>query len=134
MVIDATGIGAGLASLLGAALGSREPGSPAIRVIPFQFTASSKSALGWDLLGLIESGRLKDYRETAAAGSEAARITARFWEQLNAITYETAPGPGRQLRWGAPPGKHDDLVLSLALVSVLDSLNWQARVARAVSR
>ena len=134
VVIDATGIGAGLASLLGAALGIREPGSPAIRVIPFQFTASSKSALGWDLLGLIESGRLKDYRETAAAGSEAARITARFWEQLNAITYETAPGPGRHLRWGAPPGKHDDLVLSVALVSVLDSLNWQARVARAVSR
>ncbi|MCC6703458.1 MAG: hypothetical protein IT334_01195, partial [Thermomicrobiales bacterium] len=129
VVIDATGVGAGLASLLGAALGQRTAGAPSIKTIPFHFSASSKSALGWDLLGLIESGRLKEYRETAPAGSEAARVTAAFHEQLAAITYETAPGPGRQLRWGAPPGKHDDLVLSLALVSALDGIDWRERKA-----
>jgi hypothetical protein len=129
VVIDATGVGAGLASLLGAALGKRREGSASIRTIPFHFSASSKSALGWDLLGAIESGRLKEYRETATAGLEAARVTTTFHEQLRAITYETAPGPGRQLRWGAPPGKHDDLVLSLALVSALDGLDWRDRKA-----
>jgi hypothetical protein len=134
VVIDATGVGAGLASLLGAALGTRRDGQPAIKTLPFHFSASSKSALGWELLGLIESGRLKEYRETAPSGTEAARVTATFHEQLRSITYETPPGPGRQLRWGAPTGKHDDLVLSLALVSALDGLDWRERVARAVSR
>ncbi len=129
VVVDATGVGAGLASLLAAALGERSHGQPTIRTIPFHFTAASKSALGWDLLGLIESGRLKEYVETAAIGSEAARTTLAFIEQMKGITYETAPGPGRQLRWGAPPGKHDDLVLSLALVSALDGLDWRERVA-----
>jgi len=133
VVIDATGVGAGLASLLGSALGGRRDGRPGIRTIPFHFTAASKSALGWDLLGLIESGRLKEYRETAAVGSEAALVTTTFREQLRSITYETAPGPGRQLRWGAPSGKHDDLVLSLALVSALDGIDWRERRARGVS-
>jgi hypothetical protein len=130
VVIDATGVGAGLVSMLGAALGQRVGGKPPIRVIPFHFTAASKSALGWDLLGLIESGRLKDYREIQPAGSPPAIVTATFHEQLQAITYDTVAGPGRQLRWGAPPGRHDDLVLSLALVSVLDGIDWRERTAR----
>ena len=130
VVIDATGVGAGLASLLGAALTKRGTGSPSITVIPFHFSAMSKSALGWDLLGLIESGRLKEYVETASPGSAEAAVTLAFGEQLRAITYETAPGPGRQLRWGAPPGKHDDLVLSLALVCALEGIDWRERKAR----
>jgi len=82
------------------------------------------------LLGLIESGRLKEYVETASPGSAEAAVTLAFGEQLRAITYETAPGPGRQLRWGAPPGKHDDLVLSLALVCALEGIDWRERKAR----
>ncbi len=130
VVIDATGVGAGLASLLGSALAQRVGGKPPTRVIPFHFTAASKSALGWDLLGLIESGRLKEYRETQPPGSLPGIVTTTFREQLQAITYDTVPGPGRQLRWGAPPGRHDDLVLSLALVSVLDGIDWRERKAR----
>lgn len=130
VVVDATGVGAGLASLLSASLAKRGAGSPAITVIPFHFSASSKSALGWDLLGLIESGRLKEYVETAPPGSAEAAVTLAFGEQIRAITYETAPGPGRQLRWGAPPGKHDDLVLSLALVGALEAVDWRERRAR----
>lgn len=134
VVIDATGVGAGLASLLGAAVGRRQDGRPPIRVLPFHFSASSKSALGWDLLGLIESGRLKDYVEAAAPGTEAARLTSTFHEQLAGITYDTVPGPGRQLRWGAPPGRHDDLVLSLALASALDGFDWRERTAYGSSK
>jgi hypothetical protein len=130
VVIDATGVGAGLASLLGAELAKRGAGRPAIPVVPFHFSAASKSGLGWDLLGLIESGRLKEYVETGAPGSPEAAVTQAFAEQLRAITYETAPGPGRQLRWGAPPGKHDDLVLSLALVCALEGMDWRERRAR----
>jgi len=115
---------------LSAALGQRHDRQAPIRVLPFQFTASSKSELGWDLLGLIESGRLKEYAETAAPGSAAALLTTTFHEQLKGITYDTVPGPGRQLRWGAPPGRHDDLVLSLALVSALDGFDWRERIAR----
>ena len=134
VVIDATGIGAGLASMLAAALGrsSGAAAGPAVRVLPFVFTAASKSALGWDLLGLIESGRLKDYVETAAPGSPEAAVTEAFRAQMAVVTYDTAPGPGRQLRWGAPRGRHDDLVLSLALASALDGMDWRER--RAVGR
>ena len=127
VVVDATGLGAGLASMLAAALG-HGPG-PAIRVLPFTFTATSKSALGWALLGLIDSGRLKDYRETAAPGSPEAAVTAAFQAQIRGVVYETAPGPGKQLRWGAPPGRHDDLVTSLALTSALDGIDWRRRTA-----
>ena len=50
VVVDATGVGAGLASFLSAAL----PG----RVTPFVFTPASKSKLGWDFLGGDRDGPL----------------------------------------------------------------------------
>jgi hypothetical protein len=52
VVVDSTGVGAGLASFLDKAL----PG----RVIPFVFTSKSKSDLGWRFLGVIETGRYKE--------------------------------------------------------------------------
>ena len=52
-VVDATGVGAGLASFLEKAF----PG----RLLPFVFTSSSKSKLGWDFLSVVETGRFKDY-------------------------------------------------------------------------
>ena len=54
VVVDATGVGAGLSSFLRSALGERV-------VLPFVFSLSSKSQLGWDFLGIIDSGRFKDY-------------------------------------------------------------------------
>lgn len=126
VVVDATGIGAGLASFLAASLAAR----PAIRVIPFIFGAASKSQLGWDFVALIDTGRFREYRDDSAAGGEAARVTARYWAEIRATTYETLPGPGRLLRWSVPQGRgHDDLVVSAALTAVLDGIDWRARRA-----
>ena len=134
VVVDATGIGAGLASFLGATfragrgggldgrIAAGPPGRPV--VMPFVFTQPSKSALGWALLALIDGGRLRDYAD------DGAPETRRFWAEVANTRYEVLPGPGQTLRWHVPPSRgHDDLVLSLALVSVLDRLDWRSRWA-----
>lgn len=124
VVVDATGIGAGLASFLRAALGERV-------VIPFVFGLASKSKLGWDFLGIIDSGRYKDY--AAGGDDEALELSRLFWVQVAACTYEVRPGPGRLMSWSVPdPRTHDDLLLSAALVAVLDEQDWRPR--RAVGR
>ena len=117
IVVDATGVGAGLAGFLGQAL----PG----KVVPFVFTAQSKSRLGWDYLGLLDSGRYKEYVE------DGERDTGLFWAQVEACGSQISDGPGSLLRWGvAERTTHDDLLVSAALCAVLDRLDWQPRVAR----
>ncbi len=119
VVVDATGIGAGLASFLQASL-SRS----GIRVLPFLFTSASKSRLGWDLVGLIESGRLKEYAD------DGDEITRQFQAQMRATTYEILAGPGNVLRWSVPASEgHDDLVVSAALAAVLDGIDPRPRIA-----
>jgi hypothetical protein len=119
VVVDATGIGAGLASFLESTL--KRSG---VRVVPFIFTSASKSRLGWDFLGLIESGRYKEYVE------DDDDVTDLFQAQLRATEYEVLNGPGNILRWSVPAGRgHDDLVMSAALVSVLDDLDPRPRIA-----
>ncbi|HEV2073336.1 MAG TPA: hypothetical protein VGR29_06785 [Thermomicrobiales bacterium] len=119
VVVDATGIGAGLASFLEASL--KRSG---IKVVPFLFTSASKSRLGWDLVGLIESGRLKEYADD---GDELTRL---LHAQLRATTYEIRNGPGNLLCWSVPDREgHDDLVMSIALVAVLDGLDMRPRIA-----
>ena len=122
LVVDATGVGAGLASFLDKAL----PG----RVIPYVFNGSTKSKLGWELLGLIETGRLKDY-----AAPEPEQEQAGFIEQLQACQMEIIPGPERKMKWGVPDGQrnpitgetiHDDWITSAALAAVLDAQSWAA--------
>ena len=112
-VVDASGVGAGIASFLQRAL----PG----RVIPFQFTAASKSRLGWDFLGLIDSGRIQDHRDS----SEEQR---QFLAQARACKSSISMGPERLLRWQVPAGTrdeqgrevHDDWLISAALCAVLE--------------
>ena len=124
VVVDATGVGAGLASFLAGALGDRR-GGRTIPVIPFVFTQASKSALGWDFLALIDGGRFKEYADDAEA------LTRLFRAQLEATTYETPTGPGKLLRWSVPAGRgHDDLVMSAALAATLDGFDWRSRTAR----
>ncbi|MBE3038695.1 MAG: hypothetical protein IMZ62_07775 [Chloroflexi bacterium] len=115
VVVDATGIGASLASFLDRAL----PG----KVIPFTFTSSSKSKLGWDFLACIETGRFKDYNPADPA----------FLQQLAFCSLAVQPGPGHLIKWSVPDNTrdpatgdlvHDDLVLSAALVAVLDEQPW----------
>lgn len=116
VVIDATGIGAGLAAFLEKAL-------PRL-VIPFVFSSASKSQLGWDFMALVDSGRYQEY------APDGAEDTAWFWRQLEAVEYEVRPGPNHLMRWGVPnPSLHDDLVLSASLVAVLDGLEWRSRKA-----
>lgn len=116
VVVDATGLGAPVASFLEKAL----PG----KVVPFVFSQSSKSRLGWDFCGLIDSGRYKEY------APDGAPDTALFWRQLGAVEYNVRPGPNHFLTWSVPdPLLHDDFVMSAALVSSLESLNWQPKVA-----
>jgi len=125
VVIDATGVGAGLASFLERAM----PG----QVLPFLFSAASKSRLGWDFIALVDSGR---WAEAGPVGSLAApqeRLRASFAAQLRHCTFEVLPGPGQVMRWGVPDGTrdpasgehvHDDLLISAALATQLDKVDW----------
>ncbi len=127
IVVDATGLGAGLASFLESTYRRPGPGRAPVRVEPFVFTAASKSRLGWDLVGLIDAGRLLDHRPADPPDP----VAAEFGLQLRAIVSEVLPGPGRLLRWSVPTAAgHDDLVMSLALVSALDALDHHPRIAR----
>ena len=60
--MDATGIGHGLSAMLRASLGEAA-------VLPFVFTAISKSDLGWRFLAAVETGRYRDYADDADVAS-----------------------------------------------------------------
>jgi len=117
-IIDATGLGAGLASFLSKTWTPSE-----CLVIPFIFTPHSKSDLGWSFLSLIETHRFQDY--TPSDSDEAYKA---FWRQLPAVAH--IPRPDQLLSWGVPPGVldplthaplHDDWVISAAFCARLDN-------------
>jgi len=125
LVVDATGVGAGLASLLENAL----PG----KVTPFTFNASSKSRLGWDFLGLVDSNRWQEALYPPNTPGDQARWQREFFNQLAACQFEVQPGPDQHMKWSVPDGSrdpvsgellHDDWVLSAALAALLDSRDW----------
>ncbi|NPV87264.1 MAG: hypothetical protein HPY45_14795 [Anaerolineae bacterium] len=116
IVIDATGIGAGIASFLAKAYPNQ--------VTQFTFNAATKSTLGWRFLSIIDTGRLKDY-------SPPDDLQKLFTTQCTFTSYDIATGPDKRIKWSVPEGTrnpadgslvHDDLVLSAALVAVLDDL------------
>jgi hypothetical protein len=128
VVVDATGVGAGLASFLQASLGS---GPRPARVIPYVFSAQSKSRMGWDFTDLIDTGRFKEYRDDSQSGTPEGRITAEYWRQLREVTFTTRLGPGKLMQWSVPAGRgHDDLVMSAALVVALEDVDLRERIAR----
>ncbi len=107
IVVDATGVGAGVASWLVAELGDR--------VLPFLFTSVSKSTLGWTFLGICNSGRWLDYRDD---GSDEYKT---FWQQVTHAVMVVAEGEARRIKWGVTQaGMHDDLLMSAALVGAID--------------
>ncbi|HOR00157.1 MAG TPA: hypothetical protein PLJ35_15190 [Anaerolineae bacterium] len=113
LVVDATGIGAGVASFLAQRLGER--------VQPFTFSGPTKSRLGWSYLAICDTGRFKDHVLTGCAAQ------AEFWRQTAAADYEVLPGPGQGLRWGVPPARgHDDLLVAAALCAALEGVGWGA--------
>ena len=122
LVVDATGVGEGLASFLADALGR---GPKAVAVEAFKFTQKSKSELGWSFVGMIDAGRFKEYADD---GDELSRLARH---QYAACEFEVLPGPGKLLRWSVPTSRgHDDLLLSAALTARLDAIDWRPRTAR----
>jgi hypothetical protein len=118
LVVDASGVGAGLAAFLERSL----PG----RVKPFIFSAASKSKLGWDFTALVDAGRWKEPRD-------AGELGALFLRQAEGCQFSLLPGPQKRMCWSVPEGGrdplsgallHDDLLLSAALAAVLDELPW----------
>ncbi len=117
LIVDATGIGHGLAAMLHASL---PPGT----VTPFIFTAASKSDLGWRLLAAIAAGRYQEYID------DRAEETRWFWQQVAACTFTVRTGVSRQIAWSVPDTEtHDDLLMSAALVGLLDDHDFRPRIA-----
>jgi hypothetical protein len=103
LVIDNSGQGAGLASLLVEKLGAE-------RVEAYTFTRPSKSRLGYQLLALVNSGRLKLYNAHRAPGE----IFNECWQQIRKARY-ALPVPETINFYVAPHEGHDDFLISLAL-------------------
>jgi hypothetical protein len=123
VVVDATGVGADLASFLDKNLSAR----PAVKVVPVTFSVASKSRMGWGFTGLIDAGRFLEYDP----GDAPDEVTVEYQRQLRNTTYEVLNGPGSMLRWSVPARLgHDDLVVSAALVTALDELDLRPRIAR----
>jgi len=100
IVVDSTGIGQPVASFLRKELGSR--------VIPFVITSKSKSDMGFELLSLVNSGRLKLYRQD---GSMEYKETLFELERAR-VQYR----PNQIMNFYVDPQEgHDDFLMSLAL-------------------
>jgi len=127
LVVDATGVGAGLASFLDRAL----PG----RVTPFTFNSTSKSALGWEFLAIVDSGRWQEPVFAELPGDEQVRYQNEFFAQLSACQYEVSNDTKRTMKWSVPDSArhpvsgeplHDDWVTSAALSAVLEKMDFRS--------
>jgi len=114
VVVDSTGVGAGVTSFLAKALGRSI-------VAPFLFTQQSKSKLGFDLLAAINSGRVKMY---AADGSEEYQ---EFWSQMERAKSNFRPSQTMNF-YVDPAQGHDDFLISLALL--VQAAEYRPRSAR----
>ncbi|MBV8429627.1 MAG: hypothetical protein JO244_00570 [Solirubrobacterales bacterium] len=98
--VDATGVGAGVASWLHKAIGSQ--------VEQVQFTRPLKSDLGYELLAAANAGRLKVY------ASDASPESVEFWRQARLCRYASNNAATMNF-FVDPRDGHDDFVVSLAL-------------------
>jgi len=107
--VDATGVGAGVASWLGRAM----PG----RVEAVQFTRPLKSEMGYELLAAIQGGRVRMYRDDGSAEWR------ELWAEMRACRYTVSAGMAMQ--WYVPESEgHDDFVTSLGLCVRAASRAW----------
>lgn len=112
--IDATGIGSGLADFL-------EQLVPENRFIRFVFSLKTKSDMGWKWIGMINTGRWKEYKTPDA-------LQERYYEQIKYCKYEVMPGVGNLIKFSVPDGTrnengeyvHDDLIISAAMSAVIE--------------
>jgi hypothetical protein len=100
VVVDATGVGAGVASFLVGAL-------PMV-ARPFVFSATSKSALGYGLLAAVNGGRLQMYADDGSPES------VELWREAQ-LARSTLHENQRLSFYVDPREGHDDLLMSLAL-------------------
>jgi hypothetical protein len=106
VVVDATGVGGGLAAFLGASLGPE-------MVTPFRYTAASKSQLAYDFLAAVNAGRFKVHAESADAGANDLR--RELLRQSAAAEY--AMRANQVMSFFVPEQRgHDDLLNAAALV------------------
>lgn len=103
IVVDSTGLGEIMGSLLEANLGQD-------RVTRFKFSRQSKSKLTYQFLGLINTDRLKMYQQDGAPD----HIYTECWKQLKLAKY-SVPGQDLMNMYVQAEDGHDDFLLSIAL-------------------
>jgi len=114
VVVDSTGVGAGVASFLAETLGRSV-------VVPFQFTQASKSRLGFDLLAAINSGRLKMYSPDSSPEHQ------EFWQEVEKV--DSSFRSNQTMNFFVDPAQgHDDFLMSLALLA--EAARYRPRGAR----
>ena len=102
VAVDATGVGEPVAAFLKQSLGSR--------VVPFKFTATSKSEIGFNLLAVINAGRLKMY-----AGDGSAEYREFCFEMEAAKSHFRT---NRTMNFFVEQSRgHDDFLMSTALLT-----------------
>ncbi len=91
--------------------------------------------MGWDFLSIIDTGRWKEYAhgDNDQVFEDLNCHQQEFFNQLAFCQYEIIPGPEKKMKWGVIDGTrdpvtgelvHDDLILSAALVGILDNQEW----------
>jgi len=104
--VDATGVGGGLAAFLGAAL------DPSV-VLPFRYTAASKSQLAYDFLAAVNGKRFTMYAESA--DPVANDLRRELLRQCAVAEY--AMRANHVMSFFVPEHRgHDDLLNAAALV------------------
>ena len=106
VVVDATGVGGGLAAFLGAALG------PSV-VLPFRYTAASKSQLAYDFLAAVNGRRFTIYAESGDPVADDLR--RELLRQCERAEYAMRANQVRSFFVPEHRG-HDDLLNAAALV------------------
>ena len=114
VVVDSTGVGAGVASFLADTLGRSI-------VEPFPFTQASKSRLGFDLLAAVNSGRLKMYFPDSSAEHQ------EFWQEVEKA-YSNFRSNQTMNFYVDPARGHDDFLMSMALL--VEAAGYRPRGAR----
>jgi hypothetical protein len=123
IVVDATGVGAGLCSFLAAKWNPRNSTGAGDRVIPFEFSGTTKSDLGWDFLGIVNTGRFRDHADDNSCEYR------QFWYEVDHCEKKLQDGPAHRLSWGVWENPaydgliargHDDSLIAAAFVAVLD--------------
>ena len=100
-VVDSTGVGQPVYSFLRKALGSK--------IVPFTFTAGSKSELGYSLLAAINSGGVKMY------SGDSSEQYSRFWMEMEKARSRYRANQTMNF-YVEPAQGHDDFLMSLALL------------------